>query len=135
MMTILNYSSMLLHLGVMQPQNVYEIVKKIMETWGLSDANRYISDPEDTEKLRQIIQYIDQLGMMMQQGQPPTIEQLAQGIMAAREALIGVVGADASQQNPQPGVAPEAQQRQEAGGQGNQLAYSLGTLPGGPGGR
>ena len=105
MMTVLNYSQILLQLGVMVPRNVYEIVKKIFETWGVADSEKYITDPQDTEQLRQIIQYIDQLGMMVQNGQPPSIEQLTSGIMAARQILMNVVGKDLSQEQPQPGVA------------------------------
>ena len=134
MMTVLNYSQILLQLGVMVPRNVYEIVKKIFETWGVADSEKYITDPQDTEQLRQIIQYIDQLGMMVQNGQPPSIEQLTSGIMAARQILINVVGKDLSQEQPQPGVAPVGERESADRSEGDGIAYSSGVIPGGPGG-
>ena len=134
MMTVLNYSQILLQLGVMVPRNVYEIVKKIFETWGVADSEKYITDPQDTEQLRQIIQYIDQLGMMVQNGQPPSIEQLTSGIMAARQILINVVGKDLSQEQPQPGVAPVGERESAGRSEGDSIAYSSGVIPGGPGG-
>ena len=134
MMTVLNYSQILLQLGVMVPRNVYEIVKKIFETWGVADAEKYITDPQDTEQLRQIIQYIDQLGMMVQNGQPPSIEQLTSGIMAARQILMNVVGKDISQEQPQPGVAPAGERESAGRSEGDSIAYSSGVIPGGPGG-
>jgi len=134
MMTILNYAQILLGLGVMQPNNVYEVVRKILETWGVADADKYISDPQDTAQLRQIIQYIDQLAVMVQNGQPPSLEQLAQGIMAARQALVNVVGKDLSEEQPQPGVAPEGQRESAGPSKGDGIAYASGTIPGGPGG-
>ena len=134
MMTVLNYSQILLQLGVMVPRNVYEIVKKIFETWGVADSEKYITDPQDTEQLRQIIQYIDQLGMMVQNGQPPSIEQLTSGIMAARQILMNVVGKDLSQEQPQPGVAPVGERESAGRSEGDSIAYSSGVIPGGPGG-
>jgi hypothetical protein len=134
MMTVLNYSQILLQLGVMVPRNVYEIVKKIFETWGVADSEKYITDPQDTEQLRQIIQYIDQLGMMVQNGQPPSIEQLTSGIMAARQILMNVVGKDVSQEQPQPGVAPAGERESAGRSEGDGIAYSSGVIPGGPGG-
>ena len=134
MMTVLNYSQILLQLGVMVPRNVYEIVKKIFETWGVADSEKYITDPQDTEQLRQIIQYIDQLGMMVQNGQPPSIEQLTSGIMAARQILMNVVGKDLSQEQPQPGVAPAGERESAGRSEGDGIAYSIGVIPGGPGG-
>lgn len=134
MMTVLNYSQILLQLGVMVPRNVYEIVKKIFETWGVADSEKYITDPQDTEQLRQIIQYIDQLGMMVQNGQPPSIEQLTSGIMAARQILMNVVGKDLSQEQPQPGVAPAGERESAGRSEGDSIAYSSGVIPGGPGG-
>lgn len=134
MMTVLNYSQILLQLGVMVPRNVYEIVKKIFETWGVADSEKYITDPQDTEQLRQIIQYIDQLGMMVQNGQPPSIEQLTSGIMAARQILMNVVGKDVSQEQPQPGVSPAGERESAGRSEGDGIAYSSGVIPGGPGG-
>jgi hypothetical protein len=100
----------------------------------VADSEKYITDPQDTEQLRQIIQYIDQLGMMVQNGQPPSIEQLTSGIMAARQILMNVVGKDLSQEQPQPGVAPVGERESAGRSEGDSIAYSSGVIPGGPGG-
>lgn len=133
MMTLLNYAQILLQLGVMRPENIYEVAKKIMSTWGVADADKYISDPQDTQKLRQIISGIDELGMRMQRGEQMDARMLVQAVMQAREALASVVSKDVSEENPQPGVAPEGQQQMSASSSGNMAAYSAGTIAGGPG--
>lgn len=131
MMSLLNYSQLLLQLGVMRPKNVYEVTKKILTTWGIAEADRYISNPAETEMLRQVIQNIDQLAAGIQQGQVPPLEAIVQGVTQARNALASVAMADVSSENPQPGVSPAGEREAS---DGDMAAYAAGTIPGGPGG-
>lgn len=131
MMSLLNYSQLLLQLGVMRPKNVYEVTKKILATWGIAEADRYISNPAETEMLRQVIQNIDQLAAGIQQGQVPPLEAIVQGVTQARNALASVAMADVSSENPQPGVSPAGEREAS---DGDMAAYAAGTIPGGPGG-
>lgn len=134
LMTMLNYSQMLLQLGVMRPSSVYEVAKKIMTIWGIADADKYLTNPNDTEMLRQIITGIDQLAAGLQKGQKPDLQGLIKAVAMARQALAKIVSQDVSNENPQPGVSPEGQREMEdKSNAGNMTAYAAGTLPGGPG--
>lgn len=128
LMTIMNYSQMLLQIGVMQPKNIYEVAKKILETWGKTDYDKYLTDPEDTMKIMAVIQQIDQLMAMAQAGQLPPIEQLAQGVMMAREALASVVG-----QSPEAGPNNTDKNLMARDRRGDGIAYASGIVQGGPG--
>lgn len=133
MMTLLNYSQLLLQLGVMRPENIYQATKKILTIWGIAEADKYISDPQDTQALRQIITDIDNLGVQMQRGQMPSLETLVRYVVAARQVLANIASQDVSEQNPQPGVAPEGQREMNQASAGNLTAYANGTIAGGPG--
>lgn len=133
MMTLLNYSQLFLQLGVMKPENIYQATKKILTIWGIAEADKYISDPNDTQVLRQIIADIDNLGAQIQQGQAPDFRTLVKYVIAARQALAKIVSQDVSEQNPQPGVAPEGQREMNQASAGNMAAYAGGTIAGGPG--
>lgn len=133
MMTLLNYSQLLLQLGVMRPENVYEAVKKILTIWGVAEADKYVASPNDTMALRQIINDIDNLGVQIQQGQMPDVQTLIRYVVAARRALASIAAKDVSEQNPQPGVAPEGQREMNQASAGNLTAYANGTIAGGPG--
>ena len=133
MMTLLNYSQLLLQLGVMRPENVYEAVKKILTIWGVAEADKYVASPNDTMALRQIINDIDNLGVQIQQGRMPDVQTLIRYVVAARRALASIASKDVSEQNPQPGVAPEGQREMNQASAGNLTAYANGTIAGGPG--
>ncbi len=133
MMTLLNYSQLFLQLGVMRPENIYQATKKILTIWGVAEADKYIADPNDTQVLRQIIADIDNLGVQIQQGQAPDFRTLVKYVIAARQALAKIVSQDVSEQNPQPGVAPEGQREMNQASAGNMTAYANGTIAGGPG--
>ena len=70
-MMMIQYAGNLISLGVMRPENVYETVKQLMTIWGWRDYERYLSDPNETEQMKQILAMIEQMGMAMQQGQAP----------------------------------------------------------------
>ena len=133
MMTLLNYSQLLLQLGVMRRENVYEAVKKILTIWGVAEADKYVASPNDTMALRQIINDIDNLGVQIQQGRMPDVQTLIRYVVAARRALASIAAKDVSEQNPQPGVAPEGQREMNQASAGNLTAYANGTIAGGPG--
>ncbi|NCC91202.1 MAG: hypothetical protein EOM01_12735 [Spirochaetia bacterium] len=92
MLGLLQQSTLLLQVGVMTPQNVYESVKKIMELWGWKDYEKFINDPKEKEALMQILQQIGQLGQMVQAGQMPPIDQVIGLLQGTYQVLSSIVG-------------------------------------------
>lgn len=94
---LLQHSTMLLQLGVQTPQNIYEVVKKIMEIWGWKDYSTLVRDPQETEQMRMILQQIGQLGQMVQMGQLPAPEQIMQVLQGTYQVLATIVGGGGGQ--------------------------------------
>ena len=109
LLSLMQYATMLLQLGVMRPENIYQIVNKVMEVWGWKDQDRYLSNPQETEKLRQIMQIMEELFASVQAGQVPPIQQITDGMVQAYQTLASVVGGGGN--NPQEGMAGNAQSR------------------------
>ena len=93
MLSILQYVTLLIQIGVMSPQNVHEAVKKIMELWGWKDYESYLTDPQEREQLMAVMQQIAQLGQMVQAGQMPPIQQIVAVLQGTYQVLAAVTGA------------------------------------------
>ena len=93
MLSILQYVTLLIQIGVMTPQNVHEAVKKIMELWGWKDYESYLTDPQEKEQLMAVMQQIAQLGQMVQAGQMPPIQQIVAVLQGTYQVLAAVTGA------------------------------------------
>ena len=128
MMILLQSSSLMMSTGVMRPQNIYEISKKIMEIWEWKDYDKYLSDPNETALIQQALQIIQQLGMSMEQGQIPTPDVIVQAFQQIYNLLLQTLAPNAANmgQNPE-GVEQNGGQQQNAGGE-----FPASTVPRSP---
>ena len=92
MVQILQYSTMLMQIGVMTPQNVYEGVRKIMDVWGWKDYEKFIADPQTQQQLQMAMQQIAQLGQMVQAGQIPDMGQVIGVLQSTFQILAQATG-------------------------------------------
>lgn len=129
MMLLLQYAANLMSLQVMRPMNIYEICKRLMELWGWKDYDRYLSNPQEVEKLRQAMMIIEQLGMMVQQGQTPAPQVIVQAFQQIYALINQVLGIQAQKNMPLQG-SPSNDAMQGAGGGANSGEYTATTLPG-----
>lgn len=129
MMLLLQYAANLMSLQVMRPMNIYEICKRLMELWGWKDYDRYLSNPQEVEKLRQAMMIIEQLGMMVQQGQAPAPQVIVQAFQQIYALINQVLGIQAQKNMPLQG-SPSNDAMQGAGGGANSGEYTATTLPG-----
>ena len=129
MMLLLQYAANLMSLQVMRPMNIYEICKRLMELWGWKDYDRYLSNPQEVEKLRQAMMIIEQLGMMVQQGQAPAPQVIVQAFQQIYSLINQVLGIQAQKNMPLQG-SPSNDAMQGAGGGANSGEYTATTLPG-----
>ncbi len=129
MMMLIQYAANLMQLGVMRPMNIYEVCKQLMELWGWKDYDRYLSNPQENEKLQQAMQIIEQLGAMVQQGQAPQPQLIVQAFQQIYMLLNAVLGASARQNMPVQGT-PSNDAMQGAGGGANSGEYAATTIPG-----
>ena len=129
MMLLLQYAANLMSLQVMRPMNIYEICKRLMELWGWKDYDRYLSNPQEVEKLRQAMMIIEQLGMMVQQGQAPAPQVIVQAFQQIYSLINQVLGIQAQNNMPLQG-SPSNDAMQGAGGGANSGEYTATTLPG-----
>ena len=129
MMLLLQYAANLMSLKVMHPMNIYEICKRLMELWGWKDYDRYLSNPQEVEKLRQAMMIIEQLGMMVQQGQAPAPQVIVQAFQQIYSLINQVLGIQAQKNMPLQG-SPSNDAMQGAGGGANSGEYTATTLPG-----
>ena len=128
MMMLIQSSSLMMSTGVMRPQNIYEICKKIMEIWEWKDYDKYLSDPNETALIQQALQIIQQLGMSMEQGQIPTPDVIVQAFQQIYNLLLQTLAPNAANmgQNPE-GVEQNGGQQQNAGGE-----FPASTVPRSP---
>ena len=131
MMILLQSSSLMMSTGVMRPQNIYEICKKIMEIWEWKDYDKYLSDPDETALIQQALQIIQQLSMSMEQGQIPTPDVIVQAFQQIYNLLLQTLAPNAANmgqngQNPE-GVEQNGGQQQNAGGE-----FPASTVPRSP---
>lgn len=129
MMLLLQYAANLMSLQVMRPMNIYEICKRLMELWGWKDYDRYLSNPQEVEKLRQAMMIIEQLGMTVQQGQAPAPQVIVQAFQQIYSLINQVLGIQAQKNMPLQG-SPSNDAMQGAGGGANSGEYTATTLPG-----
>ena len=92
LLSILQNSMLLLRIGVMRPQNVHDLVAKIMEIWGWRDGDKYLSDPQESEALRSVLQRIALLGEAVRLGQMPQVEQIIEVLQGTYQILASIVG-------------------------------------------
>lgn len=92
MVQLLQYSTTLMQIGVMTPQNVYEGVRKIMDLWGWKDYEKYIEDPQTQQQLQMAMQQIAQLGQMVQAGQIPDMGQVIGVLQSTFQILAQATG-------------------------------------------
>ena len=121
MMLLMQSASLMMSTGVMRPQNIYEIGKKIMEIWEWKDYEKFLSDPNETALIQQALQIIQQLSMMMEQGQVPTPDVIVQAFQQIYNLLLQTLAPDAANmgqngQNPE-GVEQNGGQQQNTGGE------------------
>ena len=128
MMILLQSSSLMMSTGVMRPQNIYEICKKIMEIWEWKDYDKFLSNPDETALIQQALQIIQQLGMSMEQGQIPTPDVIVQAFQQIYNLLLQTLAPNAANmgQNPE-GVEQNGGQQQNAGGE-----FPASTVPRSP---
>lgn len=128
MMMLIQSSSLMMSTGVMRPQNLYEIGKKIMEIWEWKDYDKYLSDPDETALLQQALQIIQQLSMMMEQGQVPSPDIIIKAFQQIYNLLLQTLAPNAANmgQNPE-GVEMNGGQQQNAGGE-----FPASTVPRSP---
>ena len=128
MMLLIQSSSLMMSTGVMRPQNLYEIGKKIMEIWEWKDYDKYLSDPDETALIQQALQIIQQLSMMMEQGQVPTPDVIVQAFQQIYNLLLQTLAPNAANmgQNPE-GVEQNGGQQQNLGGE-----FPASTVPRSP---
>jgi hypothetical protein len=148
LLSVLQNAGLLLKLGVMRPQNVHDIVAKIMEVWGWRDGDKYLSDPQESEMLRSALMRIAQLGEMVQMGQMPPPEQVIEVLQGTYQILAFIVGSggDADgqgrQQQPAQGsdagggapsvvLDPRARQRRSVGSVAGEGGYGSALQGGG----
>ncbi|NCC90500.1 MAG: hypothetical protein EOM01_09140 [Spirochaetia bacterium] len=67
MMQLLQMAPGLMQGGVMTPDNVYEVLKKLMSSWGHKDVDRYVSDPQYVQQMQQQMEQLGQQAQQMQQ--------------------------------------------------------------------
>lgn len=128
MMMLIQSSSLMMSTGVMRPQNIYEICKKIMEIWEWKDYEKFLSNPDETALIQQALQIIQQLGMSMEQGQIPTPDVIVQAFQQIYNLLLQTLAPNAANmgQNPE-GVEQNGGQQQNAGGE-----FPASTVPRSP---
>lgn len=90
--SMLQLAPMLINLGVMRPQNVHEICKKILDLWGYKNNDLYLSDPQEAESARQVMSAITQLAQMVTSGQTPRLQDIIQVLQAAYSTLSQIAG-------------------------------------------
>ena len=119
MMLLMQSASLMMSTGVMRPQNIYEIGKKIMEIWEWKDYEKFLSDPNETALIQQALQIIQQLNMMMEQGQVPSPDIIVQAFQQIYNLLLQTLApnmmAGQNGQNPE-GVEMNGGQQQNPGG-------------------
>ncbi|MCD8234648.1 MAG: hypothetical protein LUC51_09760 [Cloacibacillus porcorum] len=78
MMTLMGYAGPLMQIGVMTPQNIYEVAKKVLDLWGIKDVARFVKDPREAELLRQAMGGLERLGQLAASGQLPPVRNIAE---------------------------------------------------------
>jgi hypothetical protein len=127
LLMMIQYAASLIPLGVMRPENVYEVCKKLYTLWGWRDYDRYLSDPQETDKLKQILMMLDQMAMALQQGQAPSMEQVIQAFQMVYQTIGSIIGADAQLQ--QSGTPSSEDVALATGGEGNGGQFPASTVP------
>lgn len=129
LMLLMQYAANLMQLGVMRPVNVYEICRKMMQIWGWKDCERYVSDPDESERLRAAMDIIAQLGSAVRAGVSPAPHVVYQAFAKIYQLLNKALGASA-QQNMALSGTPSNESIENSGGGVNGGEYSAATIPG-----
>ena len=95
--------------------------------WGWRDYDRYLSDPQETDKLKQILMMLDQMARALQQGQAPSMEQVIQAFQMVYQTIGSIIGADAQLQ--QSGTPASEDVALATGGEGNGEQFPASTIP------
>ena len=77
LMALMGYAGPLMQIGVMTPQNIYEVARKILDLWGIKDVARFVKDPREAELLRQAMSGLERLGQLVAAGQLPPVQNVA----------------------------------------------------------
>jgi len=133
MMMLIQYAANLMQLGVMRPENVYQICQQLMMVWGWKDYDRYLTNPQEADKLKQCLQIINQLNqnaqMAAKQGQQIPTQPIVQAFQQIYQLIDQVVGAHA-QQNMSMTGSPSNEQMAAIGGGNNAGQYSATAIQG-----
>ena len=129
MLMLIQYASNLMKLGVMRPENIYQVCQQLMQVWGWKDYDRYLTNPQELDKLKQVLQIINQLAGAVNNGQPVTPQIAAQAFKQIFDLINQVVGASAMQNMTQAGT-PSSDQIQQAGGGNNAGQFSPAAISG-----
>ena len=113
----------LLQNGVMTPDNLYELMKRLLELWGFKDHSKLLSDPNFIRTLQeQLMALQQQLQAQAMQGQQmqallshPLVQQAAQQAMQDRQMQAAIGAA-------QPQTHPSQQPSSQSQGGGGQPA-------------
>jgi|GEM_PF-2441740 len=122
---MLQNSQYLMGLGIMRSSNIFEICKKILDIWGYKNSEIYLSDPQEAEIARQVMTAISRLGQVVQLGQVPPVQSIAQVLQAAYLILSKIAGGI-----PEGGINSGAEEnRTSASGGGNAQGYTNAPSP------
>lgn len=131
MLMLIQNAGNLTAMGVMRPENIYETCKQLLKTWGWKDHDRYFSDPDETNKLRQIMQIMQELVVGIQQGQVPQIEQVMQTFLQIYQTLAEIAGGDGGGGAVPEGTPSSEQTSQAIGGGASNGQYGASNIPSG----
>lgn len=102
----------LAQVGVMNADNVYEIIKRLLQGWGMKDFDRYTTNPEQQQQMQQMQMAMQQMQQQMQQMQQvlsdPQIQPIAEQVMQQMQQQAGPPGAPpgAPDESGPPGMPP-----------------------------
>ena len=99
LMQLLNMGPGLSQTGVMTPDNVYEVLCKLLQGWGFKDFQRYASDPQFVQQMQaQLQQAMQQLQSMQQQLQQSQAQTQQMGSLLQHPAVAPVAAQVLQQQ-------------------------------------
>lgn len=115
LMQLLNMGPGLSQTGVMTPDNVYEVLCKLLQGWGFKDFQRYASDPQFVQQMQaQLQQAMQQLQSMQQQLQQSQAQTQQMGAILQHPAIAPVAAQVLQRQmaEQQPGAQQPPPQQQ-----------------------
>ena len=114
LMQLLNMGPGLSQTGVMTPDNVYEVLCKLLQGWGFKDFQRYASDPQFVQQMQMQMQSLQQQLQQMQQQLQQSQAQTQQMGAILQHPAVAPVAAQVLQQQmaEQPPGAQQPPQQQ-----------------------